>query len=94
MRNYPKQKFQEFANLIYDKVTISSKEQYEYDNGERDELVEINMNRNEFRIVGFIDDTNIRACRTGSGTINGGGKFAERRDRTEEGNDLQRGFYR
>ena len=75
-------------------MTIPSKEQYEYENDERDELIEINMNQNEFRIVGFLDDTNIRACRTGSGPINGGGKFSDRRDRTEEGNDLQRSFYR
>ena len=75
-------------------MTIASKEQTEYDNDEREESIEINMNPNEFRIVGFIDDTNIRACRTGSGPINGDGKLSDRRDRTEEGNYLQRSFYR
>ena len=36
-----------------------------------------------FRISSFIDDSNVQACHVGSGPINGGGKFAERRDRSE-----------
>ena len=94
MRNYTKKKYQEFAGLIFNKVTIASKDLFEYENNEREELVELNIKRNEFRVPAFIDDTNIRACRVGSGPINGGGKFADRRDRTEEGNDLQKAFYR
>jgi hypothetical protein len=94
MRMYSTQKYHEFSGLIFDKITIASKDKYEYDKGEREELVELNIKKNEFRIPGFIDDTNIRACRVGSGPINGGGKFADRRDRSEEGNDLQKAFYR
>ena len=91
---YTKKKYQEFAGLIFNKVTIASKDLFEYENNEREELVELNIKRNEFRVPAFIDDTNIRACHVGSGPINGGGKFADRRDRTEEGNDLQKAFYR
>ena len=75
-------------------MTIASKEQAEYDKGEREELIELNINKKEFCIIGFIDDMNVRACRVGSGTVNGGGNFSERRDRTDEGNDLQKAFYR
>jgi hypothetical protein len=94
LRIYSKKKYQEFAGLVYDQVVISSKEQFEYDNNDRKELVELNIKKNEFRIPAFIDDTNVRACRVGSGAINGGGKYADRRDRSEQGNDLQKSFYR
>ena len=80
--------------MIYNRVAFSSKEINEYDNKERDELVELRIKKEEFRIVAFIDDSNVRACRTGSGPINGGGKFAERRDQSVDGNNLQKAFYR
>ena len=36
-------KIQEFAGLIFDQVEISGKEQFEYDNHEREELVELKL---------------------------------------------------
>jgi hypothetical protein len=94
LRLLPKKKFEKYNSLIYDRVAFSSKEVFEYDNNMRDTTTEINIRKEQFRICGFIDDSNVRACRPGSGPINGGGKFSERRDRTEEGNDLQKAFYR
>ena len=67
---------------------------FEYDNDMRDKVTEIKIKKEKFRICRFIDDSNVQACRKGSGPINGGGKFSERRDRTDEGNDLQKAFYR
>ena len=67
---------------------------FQYDNEIRDDVTQINIKKEQFRICGFIDDSNVQACRTGSGPINGGGKFSERMDRTEKGNDLQKAFYR
>jgi hypothetical protein len=52
------------------------------------------MKKEEFCVPAFIDNTNVRACRVDSGAINGGGKYADRRDRSEQGNDLQKSFYR
>ena len=94
LRFYSEKNYRDFASLIYDRVVISSKEVDEYEKGKKDSITRLNIKKNEFRICSFIDDTNVRACRVGSGPINGGGKFAPRRDRTEEGNDLQKAFYR
>ena len=91
---YSEKNYRDFASLVYDCVVFSNKEVSEYNNNERDEMIELEIKKEEFRIPGFLDDTNIRACRVGSGPINGGGKFAERRDRSNEGNDLQKAFYR
>ena len=91
LRFYSDDDYRHFARLICAKTILSSTEIAKFEKGEIGSYNRINLNPDKFRIIGFIDDTNILSCRVGSC---GGKKDAKRHDKTEHGNDLQKAFYR